>query len=603
MEKIEDLDALMTDFIETVEYVGPVRPWREVDELDDDPEDEEFRAAGGPGSGNFGHAGRPGEVGGSGSSTDLPHGVTVTHSTEYGDDYDFVLPDGRGSMLVRTKWLSGERVGQFTPPPGYGSVSLVGVRDKGRGEAVKLYEAALVHLQKLGYKGISSHTWFRQPAAQKMWDSFKRHGATIERQGDWELLTKLSGRDVTRSLGGAREVDELDDDPDDEEFRAAASANNAQAALHAVADRYEADLEVAVRYAFALGRREVHDKLQHATTLDEIEEIMSVVPAVVEAALLGVLPGTLARIARAGAGVGRGLLRGRLRAAGGPGSGNFGHSGGEGGEGNPGGSSRNSNAWIGKPVSAYTPMFEHGRDTRERFSDGKGNYTPERKLLHEEIIAKALRGTTPVDEPLAVILGGAPGVGKSTLVAQENIGKENTVQINVDDLRNDLPEYAPDANGKRPPLTAMTHEEASDISAKLIMRSASTSRNLVLDGTGDSTVEKLGGKIAVLRSKGHKVDAIYVTTSVEVAQQRADGRTLNTNSASFGRVVPPTAMREMHAAVSRVFPEAVKQGMFDKVKLWDSTGKPPVLVASGARRNLTIHNQPLWLAFLEKGNR
>lgn len=255
---------------------------------------------------------------------------------------------------------------------------------------------------------------------------------------------------------------------------------------------------------------------------------------------------------------------------------------------------------LGRPASDYTPSRPDGLDTQERFSDGHGHYTPQRAALHEEIIAKHMAGVTSVKNPTVTVLGGAPGVGKSTTVKNEGIGGENTVLINPDDIRNDLPEYAPDATGRRPALTAFTHEEASDISAKMIKRAAKESKNAVLDGTGDSSIEKLGGKVAVLRSKGARVEAVYVTTSVEVAQMRADARSNNPASSSFGRVVPPTAMREMHKAVSRVFPEAIRQGLFDRARLFDSTAGHK-LVASAEGRKLVIHDQAAWDAFVGKG--
>lgn len=64
---------------------------------------------------------------------------------------------------------------------------------------------------------------------------------------------------------------------------------------------------------------------------------------------------------------------------------------------------------IDKPSSFYKPMRPHGFDTKEKFSDGNGNYTPERTALHEEIMAKFLSGVTPVDAPTATILGGGMG--------------------------------------------------------------------------------------------------------------------------------------------------------------------------------------------------
>ena len=300
------------------------------------------------------------------------------------------------------------------------------------------------------------------------------------------------------------------------------------------------------------------------------------------------------------------VWHGELATLGGPGSGNFGHAGrpGEVGGSAPGdGASAADNKIISRPASHYTPSFAEGRDTKERFSDGKGNYTPERAELHQAIINKYMRGTTSVEHPKAIVLGGAPGVGKSTAVKAEKIGGENTVHINPDDIRNDIPDYAPDAEGRRPASTNFTHEEASDIGHKLVRQAAQEKRNLLLDGTGDSSIEKLGGKVAQMRARGATVEAVYVTTTVEESQRRADARSNDPTNPSYGRRVPPRDMQNMHKAVSTVFPEAIRQGLFDSAKLFDTTTHKSVLVASAKRRELTVHDPELWEAFLKKANR
>jgi len=246
-----------------------------------------------------------------------------------------------------------------------------------------------------------------------------------------------------------------------------------------------------------------------------------------------------------------------------------------------------------KPASAFKKINPGGKDTLEQFSDGKGNFTKERAALHEEINAQYMKGTSRVDNPTAVILGGGPGTGKSTLVAMEKIGVENTVHVNTDDIRAGLPEL------KEGKPAAFTHEEASHAGKRLQKQATDGGRNLLLDGTGDSSLEKLGGKVAVMRASGHKIVAEYVTTSVEIAQARADARAQRT-----GRIVPPTVLRETHAAVSRVFPEAVRQGLFDTARLWDASGpkgSKPDLVMSSVGKVVTIHNQAMWDRFLAKG--
>lgn len=71
-------EDLMTEFVDSVEFVGNQRSWQDVPETAETDEDKlgfferlkrvlgVSRNAGGAGSGDYGHAGRPGQVGGSG---------------------------------------------------------------------------------------------------------------------------------------------------------------------------------------------------------------------------------------------------------------------------------------------------------------------------------------------------------------------------------------------------------------------------------------------------------------------------------------------------------------------------------------------------------
>lgn len=89
--------------------------------------------------------------------------------------------------------------------------------------------------------------------------------------------------------------------------------------LHVVADTHQPKLEVALRYAFAVGRRKLPKRPM--TTADQAEPAVKAMMA----ALKDVLPSSLTKVISDGAQAT--TIPARVRAAGGSGSGNFGHAG------------------------------------------------------------------------------------------------------------------------------------------------------------------------------------------------------------------------------------------------------------------------------------
>ncbi|MCR4301808.1 MAG: phage minor head protein [Sulfuricaulis sp.] len=113
----------------------------------------------------------------------------------------------------------------------------------------------------------------------------------------------------------------------EEGFKALTDLGREDTPLHRAANFHEPKIEVAVRYAFAMGRRAVdRDALRAAGNPTAARRAMAGAAEAVRAALLDVLPSALRKALAAGGGAGAAALR-KLRAAGGPGSGNFGHAG------------------------------------------------------------------------------------------------------------------------------------------------------------------------------------------------------------------------------------------------------------------------------------
>jgi hypothetical protein len=242
-------------------------------------------------------------------------------------------------------------------------------------------------------------------------------------------------------------------------------------------------------------------------------------------------------------------------------------------------------------------------------SDGAGGYriTQERAALHRSVVEDATRGVPPSDDPTFYMLGGGPAAGKTTAINSglaDTPSRENAVQINADDVKAQMPEFErmrmSDNDDDFFNAAAFSHEESSYL-AKQVQKAALANRqDVVLDGTGDSTPDKLEKKIGQAREGGYKVVGVYATVPTSDAVSRSNQRSLKEGERRF---VPEAVVRGTHRDVSRALPEAIKGGWFDRVTLIDtSTRGSANKIGSGSGTSWKVNDQAAWDAFLAKGD-
>lgn len=266
--------------------------------------------------------------------------------------------------------------------------------------------------------------------------------------------------------------------------------------------------------------------------------------------------------------------------------------------------------WVLKGVpfdEAKHPRGYHGRfghgighalvmaaDSLSANTGSDGRLIPERRALHDSIVAKVLSGHAESANPHALFLGGGTASGKSTVV--KRLGNIGAV-IDGDALKAELPEYRAKIEAGESGAAAYVHEESSVLAKRITQEASRQHLDFALDGTGDSSIEKLRAKVVTARAAGHEVRALYVTTDTNTAMERAARRAERT-----GRLVPPRAIREIHASVSRTFPQAVAEDLFDTVELWDTTTDPPVLVGHKTKGSMwAVLDRGAWARFVSKG--
>jgi predicted ABC-type ATPase len=217
--------------------------------------------------------------------------------------------------------------------------------------------------------------------------------------------------------------------------------------------------------------------------------------------------------------------------------------------------------------------------------------------MHDEMVADATAGVPKSDNPTLYMMGGGPAAGKSGLIESGEVAhSENHVLANPDVFKKDIPEYRDGLIAKDNDIAINSHEESSYLNKQTLSAARENEQDVVWDGTGDNSIEKLESTVKPFKEAGYKIQADYVTVDTAIAVQRSNER-----GAKTGRYVPEKDIRETHAKVSKIWPEAVARGLFDRSDLYDtSAGGKPVKIASARGKSLEIHDSAGYQRFLDK---
>ncbi len=255
-------------------------------------------------------------------------------------------------------------------------------------------------------------------------------------------------------------------------------------------------------------------------------------------------------------------------------------------------------------ASAHKLKF---RDTEEEHKVGN-EWKPERVKIHEGYTKAKTEGIPKSSSPTVYMTGGGPASGKSSgLLKNPDCaipGHDKAAHIDPDSAKTHIPEYNKMKAEGDDRAAAYAHEESSHMAKSSVESALASGHDVVYDTVGDSGIGKLTKKVEQMRAQGAKrVIANYATCDVDEAIRRSDARAKDPKSDSFGRVVPVDYIREAHRDVSRTTRDAIKSGLFDKIDVYDTSGRKPKHIASAEKGGqLVIHDQEAWDAFTRRGN-
>lgn len=246
----------------------------------------------------------------------------------------------------------------------------------------------------------------------------------------------------------------------------------------------------------------------------------------------------------------------------------------------------------------YNPTTGETRPTVERQQFWRGIIEELRAGVSGHETAYQGEGDTG-DFPVFTMLGGGGGSGKSRVQQQADglTPKDDTVRLDADDIKAILfdrdPEYQHLSKDDR---ARFLHEESSLV-VKMAQKSAlGAGQHVLLDGTGNSDLDKLEKKIKTARDAGYQVNGVYATVPTQLAWARNVRRALIDPNRGE---VPPFALGGAHASVSDVAPQAAPD--FDHFQLFDMASGQARLIATCERGGeMEIIDQAAYDGFLSK---
>lgn len=237
-------------------------------------------------------------------------------------------------------------------------------------------------------------------------------------------------------------------------------------------------------------------------------------------------------------------------------------------------------------------------DSLARHLNDDGELSFERTLLHASILSDLLDAQPLADRAQVLFSAGGPASGKTSLLRHLGL-LEGALRIDVDEIRQRLPEYLGWLDERPAEAATLTHREASQIAKLALAIGLQQPRAIVFDGVGGDDEGGFSEKIRFAIAAGATVRLCYATVSVDMALEREHAR-----FASTGRHVDEDIVRRKHADASRGL-TTVSRLEIERIEIYDTSSETPALIASGTGgqglEGIRAVDVERYAEFLEKG--
>lgn len=246
-----------------------------------------------------------------------------------------------------------------------------------------------------------------------------------------------------------------------------------------------------------------------------------------------------------------------------------------------------------------TMTYDISRSTAQQFSNGRGkgwkSFVDERVKKVQKPIIKALMGEVKArnknGQKRAYIIGGPISVGKSTLRKSfgSQIGipdRSGALHLDPDEMKELIPEYKQWMLGLLPEAGDLTHAESMHLVQMGVKEAIANDMDIVHDTTGRNFRDTLDD----LDKGGYTKIAHFATGKLSVAKAQSQERQ-RTN----GRWRPDSEIERSFKHMPSVIQGHIGADTFDEFYLWDTTARPPALVAKKLKgKPLEIFDKAMW---------
>ena len=230
-----------------------------------------------------------------------------------------------------------------------------------------------------------------------------------------------------------------------------------------------------------------------------------------------------------------------------------------------------------------------------------GKYIGERAGLHDKILAEYFN-KEKVSADKVYMLGGAGANGKSSVTESGKLPHpKGGLIIDPDKVKAMIPEYQFMVNsGDKNLINAaanFVHEESSYLGKKIREKALTENWGTIIDGVNDGSAKKIHENAQKARElSGKKVRADYVSLDTDLSLKLAEIRAKKT-----GREVPKEVLLNANKAISKEFPDILKNKSFDELYLWDTNENGnPRLILTQINGVTKMYNKDLYERFLKK---